>query len=99
MEKIKRSLAVALFYFLRIFPIKKNKIVVSCFAGKGYGFEGKAICDELLERKLNFDIVWICSNKNESMPQGIRVVKSGSIKSFYEYVTAKIWIDNRRKTS
>lgn len=99
MEKIKRSLVVALFYFLRIFPIKKNKIVVSCFAGKGYGFEGKAICDELLKRNMNIDIVWICSNKNEPMPQGIRTVKNSSIRSFYEYVTAKIWIDNRRKTS
>ncbi len=94
---IKDQIMVLLFYLFRVFPIKNTKIVVSMFDGKGYGSEGKAIVDRLLEMKKGLDIVWVCKNDNESMPDGVRAVKRNSLRFIYDFVTAKVWIDNRRK--
>jgi CDP-glycerol glycerophosphotransferase len=86
-----------LFYVFRIFPVKKNKIVVSSYAGQGYGDNGKYICNELLKRNEKLDIVWLTNNALDSLPFGLRGVKYRSLRAIYEQVTAKIWIDNRRK--
>lgn len=83
----------------RIFPIKKNKIVISSYFGKGFGDNGKYIALELLKHPGENDIVWLCKNMNESFPAGIRKVKYRSFQSIYEQVTAKVWIDNARKPS
>lgn len=83
----------------RIFPIKKNKIVISSYFGKGFGDNGKYIALELLKHPGEYDIVWLCKNMNESFPAGIRKVKYRSFQSIYEQVTAKVWIDNARKPS
>lgn len=80
-----------------VFKIKRNKIVLSNFCGKGYGDNGKYIVEELLQRGLDYDIVWLVKDLNEEMPHGVRKVKSKSLKSIYEQATAHIWIDNRRK--
>lgn len=60
---------------------------------------GKAICDSLLKKKSNLDIVWLVRDTSMKAPFGIRYVKLNSIKGVYELVTAKIWMDNRRKLS
>lgn len=93
---IKRACAIFLFYLFRLFPINKKKIVVSCFDGQGYGDCAKPICDRLLKTK-DYSIVWLCKDKQAIFPKGIKVVKYLSIASIYEQVTAKIWIDNKRK--
>ena len=86
-----------LFILFRIFPIKKNKIVVACFSGRGYGDSPKAIVEELLKRKDKYDIVWLVNDLNEDLPPQIRKVRWVSVASVYEQCTARIWIDNRRK--
>ena len=96
-KKIKHKLIIIGFYLLRIIPIKKNKIVISSFSGKGYGSEGSAICNELLKKKYKFDIVWLCDDVKSSFPAGIRAVRFNTLNSMYELATAKVWIDNRRK--
>lgn len=82
------------FYF---FKIKNNKIVVSNYYGKGYGDNPKYIVNTLLKKKLNLDIVWIVDNFDYELPKEIRKCKKYSIKSIYEFMTSKIWIDNCRK--
>lgn len=94
---VKRECVTLLYYVMRIFPIKNNKIVISNYAGNGYGDEGKYIYEALGTEKENYDIVWLCKKEDTKMPQGIRCVKYLSLKSIYEQATAKIWIDNRRK--
>lgn len=81
-------------------PIKSNKIVVCNFYGKGYGCNPKYIIEEIINQNLKYDIVWLLSNieNNNEIPSEIRVVRYGSIKAMYELVTAKIWIDNCRKS-
>ena len=83
----------------KLFKIKNNKIVISNYYGKGYGDNAKYVCDELLKMNEKFDIVWLCKNINDkSVPTGIRKVKYNSIKALYELSTAKIWMDNCRKS-
>ena len=103
MKKICKSLIKIfiyyLFIFMRIFPVCKNKIVVSNFGGKGYGDSSKYICDYLISQKIKTKIVWLVSDKkNKSeFPKEIKIVKNKSIGAIYQLATAKIWIDNCRK--
>lgn len=83
-------------YLFVLFPIKKNKIIFDNFGGKGYGCNPKYIAEEIIRRKLPYDLVWISDNIQDEMPQEIRKVKIYSLRSYYEYATAKIWIDNIR---
>ena len=87
-------------YFLWLFPVKKNKITVSSYFGKGYGDNGKYIIGKLLEKNSNFDIVWFLKEeikKGPDFPDKVRTVKYGSLRSLYEMATAGVWIDNTRK--
>lgn len=78
-------------------PIDKKKIVFDNFGGKGYGDNPKYIAEEIKNRKLNFDMVWLIDNCSDiKMPSGIRTVKIDSVRGLYEKATAKIWIDNVR---
>lgn len=87
---------------LIFFPIKKNKIVVDNYWGKGYGDNAKYICNYLLSTDKSLDIVWLyepqyVSLPEKDFPEGIRYVKNRTFKSLFEMYTAKIWIDNVRK--
>lgn len=95
--RIRHFFFVLIYYIFRVFPIKKNKVVVSCYDGKGYGDHGKYICNELLTRDADLEIVWPSGNPEDVFPAGVRPVKFRSIRAVYEQVTAKIWIDNKRK--
>lgn len=90
-----------IFKSLKVFKIRKNKIVFNNFNGKGYGDNPKYIAEELYSRNidLDLDLVWLVKDENKGeFPQYIRTVKYNSFRSFYELATAKLWIDNFRKT-
>lgn len=96
--KIYEFVAPLFFFAFRIFKIKGNKVVITNCFGKGYGDNQKYICDELIKREINTDIVWLVRNiDDDSIPNQIRKVKYNSFKAIYEIVTAKLWIDNFRK--
>lgn len=93
-----------LFYTLimlccRIFPVKKNKIIFENYRGKGYGDNGKYICEYLRENATGLDLVWVAKNMQEKLPAGVRAVPYMSLKYFWEMSTAKVWVDNCRKLS
>ena len=102
MNKVKLGKKQLLYYSFmkcfRIFPIDRKKIVVSNFRGKGYGDNPKYIIENLRKRKETYKIYWLVEDKNEKMPEEIHVVKINSIASLYHLSTAKIWIDNCRKS-
>ncbi len=87
----------SIFYIMRVFPIKKGRIYISNYFGKGYGDSPKYICNELLKYRDEFRIVWCLNDLNCSLPSGIRKVKNNTIKNIYEMCIAEIWIDNCRK--
>ena len=61
-------------------------------------YYSKYIIENLRKRKETYKIYWLVEDKNEKMPEEIHVVKINSIASLYHLSTAKIWIDNCRKS-
>ena len=82
--------------FFCLFPIKKRKVVLSNFNGRGFGDNPKYIANVLHELK-GVELIWISSNRDDVFPPYIKTVKHKSIKSLYHVSTAKVWIDNARK--
>lgn len=82
-----------------LIPIKKNKIVICNYYGRGFSDNAKYIVKEIERRKLKYDVVWLANNitNTNEYPDIVRVVKYKSFKSIYEMATAKVWIDNSRK--
>lgn len=88
---------IMLSYFLRVFPVKRNKILFLNYYGKGYGDNSKYICEELLNSDNDLDFIWAVNNLDEALPDRIRKVKYLSVRYFYELCTSKVWVDNCRK--
>lgn len=84
-----------LFHWL---PVKRNKIVFNNFQGKGFGDSPKYIAEEILRRKLPYDLVWLVNDMGMEMPQGIRKVSLQSVSAPYELSTAKVIISNVKVT-
>lgn len=93
LQKIKWNIFGAIF---RRFKIQDNKIVVDNFFGRGYGDNPKYIVDEIIAEKPETTIVWLVDKYTDTslFPKEIRLVKMNSVRSIYEYATAKVWIDN-----
>ena len=81
------------------FPVKKNKITVSNYFGRGYGDNAKYVVDKLLERKANLQIIWLVKNEAEkkTLPEGVEGCTDNTIKSVYHLLTSGVWLDNCRK--
>lgn len=83
-------------YYRHFKPIQKKKIVFSQFAGRGYGCNPRAICDEFLRRGDDYDLVWILgktvTRKKSGVPNGVRTVSGKNVHR--ELETAKVWINN-----
>ena len=81
--------------------INEKKIIFSNFCGLGYGDNPKAIAEYILTNNLDYDLVWLIDKKKDnglSVPNCIRKVDFFSIEALKELATAKIWIDNCRKS-
>ena len=80
----------------RCFKVQNKKIVIDNFFGRGFGDNPKYIAEELLRIDPTLDIVWLVNNSVDynQFPNGIRLIKYGSLRSIYELATAHIWIDN-----
>ena len=84
------------------FPIQDNKIVFDNYMGRGFGCNPKHVAQELLARGTadQYDLVWLLSrqsSENSELPPQIRAVRYGSVRSFFEYATAKVWVSNYPK--
>jgi CDP-glycerol glycerophosphotransferase len=89
------AIIVALFYLLRVFPVKKNKVLACVSGGRRYDDNQKFIMEELHKLIPDMDIVWVKDPRYEyELPEWIRPVKWRSWRWLYEYATAKIWIEN-----
>lgn len=94
--KMKNTFYKSLYYFFRIFPVKKNKIVASSFSGKKYGDNTAYILDELIKLNSNLDVVWLKDDDYKyDVPDNFRVLSfwKNNIRKIYEYATAAVWID------
>ena len=106
-EDFKKKFRKTLFYkkvkqgiisFLYLFPIDNKKIVFDNFEGRGFGDDPKYIAQELLQRDIGLKMIWVARDTRISMPSGISVVKYGTIRAAYHWITARIWLDNVKST-
>lgn len=83
-------------------PIQNNKIVFRSVL-RGYGCNPKYILEEILRRKLPYELVWVMgpypAKYNSlkfcpSFPHGVKLVAAGTDEDERELATAKLWIDN-----
>ena len=101
LEKANKYFAIPVakivFKLAKVYP---QKIVIDNFGGRGYGDNPKYIVDALIsDKSLNLDIVWLVNDINTSVPKEVRKVKYNSMRSIYEYSTAKVWIDNIKNST
>ena len=75
---------------LYIFPVQNNKIIFDNFGGRGFGDDPKYIAEELLQRNLGLKIIWVTASPNISVPSGIQIVKYGTIRAAYHWITARV---------
>ncbi len=80
-------------------PIRKNRVVFSSYYGRGYSDNSKAICEALLKRTGELDLVWLCKDEKEAatLPEGVRAVKYDSPARILALSGARVWVDNCRK--
>lgn len=91
-------LTAIFFLMMRVFPIKKNKIVCCSMKGKRYGDSPKYIADALMEQNSGYEIVWLMRDGYEvDFPTQIRRAKYNFFSCAYELATAKFWIDSNSK--
>ena len=83
----------------RLFPMKKRKVAVCSYYGRGYGDNAKYIVDKLLDMQKDLQIIWFVKNSDEAktLPEGVIPCQIDTVKSVYHLLTAKVWIDNSRK--
>ena len=92
------------FYLCRIFPVKKKRISVCTFEGKGgFGCNPRYLVEELHRRDPDLEFVWMVNDYDSqhpkhTFPDYVKPVDNSSTWSrAYWLSTSKIWIDNYRK--
>ena len=80
--------------------IQKNKIVFNNFQGSLYGCNPKYIAEEIIRRKLPYDIYWLCKNINgvdkKTFPECIKLTPFKKREGLLDLATAKLVIGNVR---
>ena len=94
--KIKGYLAYFIMLICSIFPIQ-NKIVFTSFRGLCYNDNPKAIFKELKKANHRIKFIWLMKNDNEII-DGSKIIKYRSLRAIYHLATARVWIDNKRKS-
>lgn len=86
------------FMLCRVFPIKKNRISVCTFEGKGgFGCNPKYIVEELHKRNAGYEFIWFVNDLQKEFPPYIKKVPNTLWSRAYWLSTSKAWIDNYRK--
>lgn len=94
---IQTLISGAAWAFCRLLPVKKNKVVISHFYGRGFGDSPKAIALALQEADPTLDICWLLTDCSQPLPAGIRPVSYRPLSRIYHLSTARVWIDDCRK--
>ncbi len=98
---LKKKIALLIISFFNRLPVKKNKIFLFSYYGSQYGCNPKYITEYILDNcpTGKFDLVWAFNDLklNEGL-QGIRKVRTMSLRYFYELCTSKVVITNFRTT-
>ena len=80
--------------------VQKNKIIFNNFQGELYGCNPKYIVEEILKRKLPYDLYWLCKDiekiDKSSFPKEIHLTPFKKEEGIKDLSTAKIVVGNVR---
>lgn len=96
-----KELQEAFYEELWLRPIEDKKILFQNHGGLGYGGNPKYIAQSLIKQDCShcLDLVWAVSGEQSGyFPDEIRTVVIGSREYYEELATARVWVDNIRKT-
>lgn len=98
-RKLKAFRESLLYYFFRIFPIKRKRITVTTYEGRsGFCCNPKYIVMELHKRDPELEFIWLVNDPDSrEFPDYIRKAKNDIWHRAYYLTTSKVWIDNYRK--
>lgn len=80
-----------------LLPVKKQKVIFSNFNGNGFGDNPRYIVEEFIQRKLPYELYWVCSKKECSFPKELHIIRPNSLAFVFHMSTAGFWVDNTRK--
>jgi len=83
--------------------IDPDKVVFSCFAGRAYGDNPRAISERLHARCPGAKIVWVFKKSclpdfQGEIPEYVKPVDYRSLEAVREFATARVWVDNFTKS-
>lgn len=99
-RKAKASMNKLCFFLCRIFSVRKHRISICTFEGKGgFGCNPKYLVQELHKKHPEYEFVWFVNKTSweKEFPEYIRKVPNTLWSRAYWLSTSKIWIDNYRK--
>ncbi len=98
LKQIRYIWIVALFHLFHLLPVHKTKVVI-CNVW-GFGDNAKYIAEELVKRivKKGLRIIFVTNHQGSAYaPDGIKVLKTNSVRAILALATARVWVDNNRK--
>lgn len=101
MINLKEWAAICLQRFFGLFPVDNEKIFSLNYYGKGYGDNGKYVCDVVVKKFPKVKIIWPIKGDCElgEAPSNVEAVRYYSIPFFFHLATSKVWISNARMPS
>ena len=97
-RRVKAGCLGLVFLLMRVFPIKRNKIVFAAFEGDGgFGCNPRYIAEELHRRNRDVEMIWLTHDIHHGFPDYIHPVTDTGVNTAYHLSTAKVWVDNYRK--
>ena len=95
-----RKLRPFVLWSLRLFPIKRGRVVCVCWGGQKYGCNPKAITDYIISNQNNrFEIAYAFHNPSffkDSLPDQIKPLGIGQLYYYYWLATSQFIIANTR---
>ena len=82
--------------FLVKMPVKKRKVLLESFGGKGYSDSPRYIYEELLKSDQKYDYLWVYDKQKKDIPGNPKQVRRLSPIYYYHLATAKYWVSNAR---
>ena len=97
-RKVKAFFHSLAYRICRVFPIKKNRVTVVTFEGRGgFGCNPKYIVEEMHRRNPDTEFYWLVNDMTKQFPSYIKKRKETLWNRAYYLSTSKLWIDNYRK--
>jgi CDP-glycerol glycerophosphotransferase len=88
----------SLVLLFKIFPLKRNKVLLFSYYGAQYGCNPKYISEKLVSLSPDLKIIWAFLTPRRYDVYGVKKVKYGSVRFLYELCTSKFIITNYRMT-